>query len=135
MFAPTSNITTGIQPRPLYDPTQTQHAINQHVAQAQRTGNLRYQMKGFDRPGVTRSAGTMSAAMPAYSAARMQAMLAGPQQQFGDDMANAQFMHQGQMAQGQDALGQAGNLLQLQNQQMNQRNQVLPFIMQLLGGL
>lgn len=124
-------VTTPIQAGNLYDPQHTQWARNQLVADANRN-SLRFLQKPFDRPGVARSAGSIAAAMPGFGQSKMAAMLAGIQQPFADDMANAQFNLSGQSAQFQDTLGQAGNLNQLQN---NRNNLTMQLLSLLTGGM
>jgi hypothetical protein len=56
------NITTPMAPQDIYSPQQTNAAANNAFNNS--LTSMRYAQKQFDRPGVSRSAGTEYAAMP-----------------------------------------------------------------------
>ena len=102
-------IQTAIQPKPIYSPQLTQQAMSRIGATNRQQGNLLYNMKQFDRPGVSRSAGTMAAALPGAVGGQVAAD-SGMANQFLDDrVANEQNMLMGQIARDREGLG-LGNL-------------------------
>lgn len=103
------NINTGIQPAPVYSPQMTQNAMSQIGAENRQQGNLLYNMKQFDRNGISRSAGTVAAALPGDIRSQVSAD-SGMANQFLDDrVANEQNMLMGQIARDREGLG-LGNL-------------------------
>jgi hypothetical protein len=100
------NINTSIQPKPIYEPWMTQRGMNQIGADAAQASNLPYLMKQFDRPGMSRSEGSLGLAGP--MAANMQAN-AGIDQ--GNLMMDDMFANQKQMLAGEIARGQEGRSL------------------------
>src|SRR5574340_876302 len=123
--SPVFPVTTSINPSPVYTPEQTQIAMNQARASADR-GTLDYFLKRQDQAGVSRSAGSVARAMPAYAANRMQGIQDAEGIGLQHAMANAQSILQGQQGRFQEAVGYAGLRDQiesmLRNQQLNQGN-------------
>lgn len=135
----TSTVTTSITPEPIYNPNQTQIAINQLRARAAQSAAMPYALKPYDRPGVSRSAGNYAAAMPKLSEAYNTMNAAGSTVSFADALANAQHVLAGQQARDQEGLGLAGTnaslaALQQQYQQQGSSN-AMQFVLSLLRGL
>ena len=106
-----ANIQTNITPQSIYTPQQTQWAVNQAVAE--NTPDLRSAMKQFDRPGVSRSAGTMAAAMPTVANAQLAQREAAAQIPLLDEIANQKHLLTGEVAREGQALDMAGLLNRL----------------------
>lgn len=98
-------ITTSIQPQPIYEPWMTQYATSQLQADQLRSADPFYAQKAFDRPGVSRSAGTLSAAMPGIARARAASRAIGAGVPMADAIANAGNVLGGQLEREQEALG------------------------------
>lgn len=113
-----SQVQTNITPQSIYTPEMTQWAVNQAVAD--NTPDLRNAMKQFDRPGVSRSAGTMAAAMPAVAASQLAQREAAANIPFLDNMANQKHMMSGEIARENQAL-EMGNLLNRLNSTRQQQ--------------
>jgi hypothetical protein len=129
-------VQTTITPTSLYSPTQTQHAVNQAFADNVPDANAA--MKPFDRPGVSRSAGTQAAALPGMAQDMSQAMEARASIPMQDAIANQQHLMAGEVAREQQGLDLA-TLLQRQNQigqrgQMGQMQQNMSLLDALLSG-
>lgn len=131
------NVQTSITPEPMYSAQQTQYAKNQAMADAYQQSSMPWLLKQFDRPGSSRSAGTMAAALPQYAQGIAGAGLAQQAIPFQDAAANAQQLLQGQTAREQEAQGLAGVLAGFQGSNLNfqtaQRNQLLNLLQQLIG--
>lgn len=104
-------IQTTIQPAGVFTPTMTQQQINQQRAAAQVQANPRSAMKQFSAPGLSQSAGMLSAAMPQITEARAQAALAPAQVGLQDAADNAAQILKGQVAQTNQGFGLADLLL------------------------
>lgn len=113
-----ANIQTNISPSPIYTPNMTQLAVNQAVAD--NTPDLRNAMKAFDRPGVSRSAGTVAAAMPTVAASQLAQREAAATIPMLDEIANQKHQLAGEVAREQQAL-EMGNLLNRLNQTRQQQ--------------
>jgi len=106
-----ANIQTGINPTAPYTQQMTNAAVNN--AFAANTPDLNYAMKAFDRPGVSRSAGTAGAAIGSLGQLAGNQMQAQAQIPFGDYFANQQSMLGGETAREGAALDQYGLMNQL----------------------
>jgi hypothetical protein len=112
-------VQTSINPAPLYTPAMTNQAANR--AFDENLVDMRTAMKLGDRPGVSRSAGSISSALPIVGQglqAGMQARAAIPLQ---DEIANQQHLFGGEVAREQQGLDLA-SLLARQQQIQNQAN-------------
>lgn len=131
------NVQTSIEPQPIYSPQQTQYAKNQAMADAYQQSSMPWLLKQFDRPGMSRSAGTVAQALPQYAQGMASAGLAQQAIPFQDAAANAQNMLQGQVAREHEAQGLAGVLAGFQGSNLNfqsaQQNQLLSLLSQLMG--
>lgn len=134
-----STVTTSINPSPIYTPTMTQQAVNQAMATAAQRANPYFAQKQFDSPGMSRTAGSMAAAMPSIADALAQGHSAATALPFADAAANAAHMLAGQSAQDQEGLGLAGINQSLSEMQQNfnnsQKQQQMSLLMQLLQGV
>jgi hypothetical protein len=134
-----STVTTSITPAPIYTPEMTQQAINQARATAAQQANPFFQQKQFDRPGMSRSAGSMGAAMPGIAEAISSGNSAASALQFADAAANAQHMLAAQAAQDQEGLGLAGINMSLAEQRQAfenaQKQQRQNLLLQLINGI
>ncbi len=104
-----TQIQTSIQPKGMYAPWMTNLASSIATGEHFRRGDLRTAQKKFDRPGMSRGAGSAYMAMPqvAQSYAAGRAARAGIPMQ--DSFANASNILRGQIAREQEGLG-LGNL-------------------------
>lgn len=131
------NVQTSIEPQPIYSPIQTQYSKNQAMADAYQQSSFPWLLKQFDRPGMSRSQGTIGAATPQYVQGLANAGMAQQAIPFQDAAANAQNMLQGETAREQEAQGLARVLAGFQgsnqNAQIAQQNQLLSLLSQLLG--
>lgn len=98
-------INTSIQPQPIYEPWMTTHAVSQLQADQLRGADPFYAQKAFDRPGVSRSAGTLAAAMPEIAQRRAAVRQIGAGVPMNDALANAGNVIGGQIEREQEALG------------------------------
>lgn len=110
------NVTGTIQPMSLFTPQMTNQAANLAQADYERAASPNYLLKQFDRPGVSRSAGSMSAAIPLMAQLRGQGALEAANVRAGDEQANRQSMLQGQQAQNAEGMGLFQLLSLIQNQ-------------------
>ncbi len=133
---PSPEITSGINPQPVFQPYQTQTAVNQAMGSAQQAALTPGQ--GY-LPGI----GQGSPALQSRSVVDQAGELASGYQQaeqirLGDRMTNVQALLQGQQARAQDVLGQAGNRFGVSatNQQYGNQmaNLMLSGILSRLGG-
>lgn len=131
------NVQTSITPQPVYNQNQTQYAKNQAMADAYQQSSFPWLLKQFDRPGMSRSQGTIGAATPQYVQGLANAGMAQQAIPFQDAAANAQNMLQGETARESEAQGLARVLAGFQgsnqNAQIAQQNQLLSLLSQLLG--
>lgn len=111
----TPTIQTSINPANIYSSDDTQHAINQSVAQGQMQADPYSALKQFDRPGVSRSAGSLARALPSMAQGQSQAAFAPGQIGLADAGANAQNMLQGQVGREGEGLGLANILARQSN--------------------
>lgn len=134
-----SSVTTSITPGTIYSPQATQHAVNQARATAAMNANPLFAQKQFDRPGLSRSAGTMAAAIPTIADALAAGRSAATALPFADASANAAHLLAGQTARDQEGLGLAGINQSLsammQNFDQGQKQQQYSLLMQLLQGI
>lgn len=134
-----SSVTTSITPGTIYSPQATQHAVNQARATAAMNANPLFAQKQFDRPGLSRSVGTMAAAMPTIADALSSGRAAATALPFADAAANAAHLLAGQTARDQEGLGLASINQMLsatqQNFDQSQRQNQMALLMQLLQGL
>ncbi len=133
---PSPEITSGINPQPVFAPYQTQTAVNQAMGSAQQAALT--PGRGY-LPGISQG----SPALQSRNVVTQAGALAGGQQQaeqirLGDRMTNVQALLQGQQARAQDVLGQAGNRFGISatNQQYGNQmaNLMLSSILSRLGG-
>jgi len=117
--------TTGsITQQPAYQSGQTQAATNQAINQALMQGDLRSAMKQYDRPGVSRSAASLSLALPTEASGRIAAADAAAQIPFSAAMTNAPQHLAQQLAREQEAQSW-GSIGAQQGQAQSQYNQSL----------
>lgn len=118
----TGQVTGSITPQPVYAPWMTNAAANQAQAQFENQATLPGVLKQFDRPGVSRSPGSISMAIPLIAALRGQGAQEAENVRMGDMMTNRQAMLNGQIAQEQEGL----NLMQLlaRLEQINNQRQM-----------
>lgn len=109
-----SDVTSSIDPSGVYNSGQSQKAINQYAAQRFTEANPDYLMKRFSRPGLSRDAGTLSRVMPQVGQAQGDVAFMQQAQPLMDQLANQQQLLQGQLGQGQEAIGLANLLASLQ---------------------
>lgn len=105
VIRPQTSITVG----DIYSPRQTRAATNQAIAAQHAQADLRQAMKQFDRPGISRSAGSAAAALPTVVQANMGAAQAAVGIPLLDAIANAQHVLGAQTARENEAIGW-GNL-------------------------
>lgn len=127
-------VSTSITPQDLYTPEQTAHATSVAAGQAFERADPFSAMKQFDRPGLSRDAGSMSLAIPGMAAGTQGAVNSLYQQPVADAMANNQFRLQGEVARGQEGLNLAQVLRQLQQNQDYERIQGMSPLMSILMG-
>lgn len=131
------NVQTSVTPQPIYNQQQTQYSKNQAMADAYQQSSFPWLLKQFDRPGMSRSAGQMGAALPQYAQGLSNAALAQQTIPFQDAAANAQQMLQSETSRESEAQGLARVLAGFQgsnqNAQIAQQNQLLSLLSQLLG--
>jgi hypothetical protein len=130
------NVTSSITPMSVFTPQMTNYAANQAQAEYERAASPNFLMKQYDRPGVSRGAGTASAALPMMAALRGQGASEAANIRASDEMANRQSLLAGQKAQDQEGRGLM-ELLSLinsvgQNNQMNDFNLSLGMLRGLL---
>ncbi len=107
--APTGPTMPGsFNPAPVYTPRMTGAGTNLAVAEQHQAGNLPHLMKAFDRPGVSRDAGQMSAAMPQVAQHNIQAAKARAGIPLDDLFANQQNLLRGQLGGERERLGYLG---------------------------
>lgn len=112
------NITTSIEPRPIYSEDMTRAATNLAVADQHKAGFLPDLMKRYDRTGISRGAGQTAKALGDAAGYNQAARRAAVQLPLEDAFANAGAIQQGQVAREGEAQGLAGVLLKmLGNQQ------------------
>jgi len=100
--------------RDIYDPNFIQRAVNQQVGQAHTMGDPRYQMERFTRPGMSRDAGTMAAAMPGIAGAQAAASDAQTRIPLEAELANRQHRLSGETARAGEANALGSLMSQLQ---------------------
>lgn len=98
----------------VYTPDQIRTRQSQAVGQAYLNADPEEAMKPFTQPGRSRGFGTQASAMPQIAAAEAQAHRIARELPMQDQMTNAQAAAAAQAAQGQEALQQYANLMQLQ---------------------
>lgn len=116
-----ANVSSTPRPEFVYSPSQTLAQAGSAVAEAHQAADPEYQMKQFARPGMSRGAGTLAAAMPGIQQAESQADRARQEIPMMNNLQNLAFQTQGQYAQGQESL-QLFNLLQRLQQNQNTSN-------------
>lgn len=123
-FPMTGTVNSSITPTGVYTQRQTNAAANQAESEAMRSSSLPSLLKQLDRPGVSRSAGSVAAVMPQMAASQQQGMFDAAQIRQQDELANRQSMFGGQVAQDQEGLGLMNILRQLYGigQQQDTRN-------------
>lgn len=109
----TPTVQTSITPTNIYTPQMTAQAVNQAVAS--NTPDMRFAMKQNTQPGVSRSAGTMAGAMPAFSKAALSQRQAAAEIPLLDEIANQKHMMAGQVARENEGLQLANLLSRLQS--------------------
>lgn len=133
---PSPEITSGIAPQSVFQPYQTQTAVNQAMASGQQAALTPGQNY---LPGISQG----SPALQSRGVVDQAGALAGGYQQaeqirLGDRMTNIQALLQGQQTRAQDVLGQAGNRFGISatNQQYGNQmaNLMLSSILSRLGG-
>lgn len=119
----------------LYSPSHTQRTVNQAFGQAMASADPRMAQKASLGRGLSLDAGTMASAMPQVASGIMNASLAANTIPIQDYLANQQWGLQGQQMQGQEFLGMANLLRQMQNNQFDrQQTYINPLLSYALGG-
>jgi hypothetical protein len=103
----TINVTSSIEPTEKYSGNTIQKMVNQLRADA--SSDLSYAQKAFTFPGVSRSTGTQSAAMPGLLSGQNAAQSSGEDFRLNAKAANAAQLLKGEYAKGQDILSGANN--------------------------
>jgi hypothetical protein len=129
------NVTSSITPMSVFTPQMTNYAANQAQAEYERAASPNFLMKQYDRPGVSRSAGTASAALPMMAALRGQGASEAANIRASDEMANRQSLLAGQKAQDQEGLSLMSLLSMIQGQGRNNEMNDFGATLQLLQGL
>lgn len=127
------NVGSTITPEGIFNNTHTQHAINQAAAKAFASSNPDYAMKRFTRPGFSRDAGTLSLAVPQIAAGSTAARQAQASIPMSDFFQNMGHLLEGEVAQGNEALGLAEVLRRNQNTQRSSQLSALNTILSILG--
>lgn len=122
-----ANVNPVLRPRQ----TPTTSTISQQRAALGQQANPGWQMKKFATPGQGHSAAAYAQAMPQMAQLRTQRQAVGPQQQIAD----ALLRGQDSLKMGQETVGHAGILGNLDAQRIAFQRQQLSTIGQLLGGL
>lgn len=112
-----ATVQTTITPQSIYTPQMTQQAVNQ--ATATNTPDMRWAMKQNMRPGTSRSAGSMAAAMPGFSGDILTGNKAQAEIPLLDEIANQKHLLGGQVAREDQALSLANLMSRLNS--LNQR--------------
>lgn len=145
LMARAMNIQTSITPEAVYSPWMTQAAVNTAVARQHQLSDPRQLMKRTDRPGSSRGAGALLAAIPGMAEGDLGERRARAEIPLEDFFANAGNILRGQTGRDREALGYAnlgarllGNEIDTQNAAAGLGNDrediVLRMIAQLFGG-
>jgi len=131
---PWTDILSPVTPQGVYDPQQTERAINQLYAQSVQSSHMGTAQKGFDAPGRSRDPGTeTSALLRKVIPAKAGAAAGAEDVRFGDRMANMQNLLQTQSANegfAQQITGnEIGNMAGRQDQQMG----ILQMLLSMFG--
>jgi len=121
----TATVSSSPRTQQIYSPAQTAAATAQAVSQANQMGSADVAMKQFERPGMSRGAGTMAAALPQIAAAQAAAARARTEIPMQHRLANTKFAGMQQAAQGQEALDLYSLLRASQNQGDQYRQRLL----------
>lgn len=127
-------VTSTIQPRPIYSPTDIQRNANQNVAQAFEAADFRGQQERFMGRGRSFDAGTASAAMPGVAQAEnaaAQAQIGSPIQDWYANQAN---ILQGQQGRANESLNMASILDQIRGSQQSAQQAMLWPMLNMMGG-
>lgn len=128
LVTPQTSIT--VPPEGIYSPRQTQAATSQAIAAQHARGDLRQAMKQFDRPGISRSAGSVAAALPTVMQANTAAAQAATSIPLLDAIANAQHILGAQQARENEAIGMGGLGMRLVEDQTKQNEAYKSAMMQ-----
>jgi hypothetical protein len=134
------NSVTVNQPRPAgFTPQTTQSVFNNNYANAMAAGDPRFNVKQYDRGGMSRGGGQWGQAGIDASQKLASGIAEAYSQKAGDATANANTQLQGQQQQQQYAQ-QLGALQQQQNNDnammaLQRQQQQMSFVNSLLGGL
>lgn len=130
-----ANVQTTITPQSIYTPQMTQQATNQAVAT--NTPDMRMAMKQNTQPGISRSAGSMAAAMPGFSQSALTGNKAQAEIPLLDEIANQKHLMGGQVAREDQALSLANLMSRLnslnQRQALNSAGNAQNILLSLLG--
>lgn len=107
----TPTVTSTIRPTNIYTPQMTQAAVNNAVAQ--NTPDFRFAMKANYTPGVSRSAGSMAAAMPSVTGDILGQRKSAAEIPLLDEIANQKHMMAGQVGRESESLAMANLLSRL----------------------
>lgn len=129
-----NSVSTGIRPELLYSQQHMQRMANRDFGQAMAQADPRLAQKQFMGRGLSLDAGTLAAATPQIAEGRMGALMARNVKPLQDQLANQQFLLQGQQAQGNEFIG-LGNLLRQQQQNAYQQQQqaINPLLQMAMG--
>lgn len=132
---PQQPMQVGTQPtQPLYSQGHTQRMINRAFGNAMQQADPRMAQQGLMGRGLSLDAGTMAAATPAMAEGYSNALQARNVIPLQDALANQQWKLQGQQMQGQEFLGLAGILRQMQqNRDAQQQMAIGPLLSAALG--
>lgn len=129
-----NTVSTGVRPEMLYSQQHMQRMANRDFGQAMAQADPRLAQKQFMGRGLSLDAGTLAAATPQIAEGRMGALMARNVKPLQDQLANQQFLLDGQMAQGNEFIG-LGNLLRQQQQNAYQQQQqaINPLLQMAMG--
>lgn len=99
-----ASVTTTPRPTEVFNAAQTRGQTNQAINAALMAGDPDVAMKRFDRPGISRSAGTYASAIPQMAAAQSNAAQAMMHTPLMHELLNRNVAAQGQAQQGEEAL-------------------------------
>lgn len=131
----TPQVQTSITPRPVFNPTQTQYAVNQAKADMAAQMDPRAAIHGMRKPGMSVGAGEYSRAIPMMAAAASAINEVGTTLPFQDATLNAQAMLAGEAARENEFNQLAGIMNNRWNLYAQPQQQGRDFLLQLLNSL
>ncbi len=120
--------------QPLYSAGQTQRLQNRAFGQAMQQADPRFAQQGLMGRGMSLDQGTLAAATPGMSEGISNGLLARNVLPLQDALANQQWALQGQQMQGQEFIGLAQLLRQMQQNQMARQQTAMGPLLQAAMG-